>query len=52
MYGETFNNPKNPRDKKVTLMNKKIEKIESFQHKKTFPQFWLNTDDYINIFNG
>ena len=50
MYGGTFNNPKNPREKRVTVTNNNSKIYGACWHKTTFHQFYLNTDDLV--FNG
>ena len=52
MYGRTFNNPKNLREKCVTLMNKNSEIYGVCWNKTTFHQFLLSTDDTVLWLKG
>ena len=38
---------KNPRKKRVTVMNKNLEIYRAYRHKTTFHRFCLSTDDLV-----
>ena len=47
MYGGTFNDPKNPLDKHVMIMNNNLEIYRACRHKTTFHRFCVSTDDTV-----
>ena len=47
MYGGTFKDPKNLRDKHVTFMKNNLEIYGDFQHRTTFHQVRLSTYDPV-----
>ena len=46
-YGETFNDPKKLRDKRVTVMNKRSEIYWAYRHKTNFRWIFLITDSPV-----